>query len=283
MDTRDYEKAVKNATKVSKSLKDVMKNSATQSETNKNKIKVLAGEYASAKSKVAVLTTAFNKAAKEEGVTSERTRELARELEDAERESKDLKDQIDGLSKKADNAGDRFSKLGDALKKGLATAAKVGAAAIGAASTAIVSLTKQATENYAEYEQLVGGIETLLGRKGAKSLEEYAKMVGKSTKEVKKEYEALRASEIKALVNADKAYETAGMSANAYMETVTSFSASLLQSLGGDTQKAVDYADMAIRDMSDNANKMGTDMELIQNAYNGFAKGNFTIDLLSVA
>ena len=107
--------------------------------------------------------------------------------------------------------------------------------------------------------------------------------MGKSTQAVKKEYEALKTSEMKALANADKAYETAGMSANAYMETVTSFSASLLQSLGGDTQKAVDYADMAIRDMSDNANKMGTDMELIQNAYNGFAKGNFTIDLLSVA
>ena len=102
-------------------------------------------------------------------------------------------------------------------------------------------------------------------------------MVGKSTQAVKKEYEALRASEMKAIANADAAYETAGMSANAYMETVTSFSASLLQSLGGDTQKAVDYADMAIRDMSDNANKMGTDMELIQNAYNGFAKGNFTM------
>ena len=101
--------------------------------------------------------------------------------------------------------------------------------------------------------------------------------MGKSTQAVKKEYEALKTSEMKALANADKAYATAGMSANAYMETVTSFSASLLQSLGGDTKKAVDYADMAIRDMSDNANKMGTDMELIQNAYNGFAKQNYTM------
>ncbi len=182
-----------------------------------------------------------------------------------------------------DQASDKISSITSKLGNGLKTAAKVGTAAIGVASTAVVSLTKQATESYADYEQLVGGVETLLGRKGAKSLEEYAQMVGKSTKDVQKEYEALKASEIKAINNADKAYETAGMSANKYMETVTSFSASLLQSLDGDTQKAVDYADMAIRDMSDNANKMGTDMELIQNAYQGFAKGNFTIDLLSVA
>ena len=83
--------------------------------------------------------------------------------------------------------------------------------------------------------------------------------------------------------NAENAYKTAGMSANDYMETVTSFSASLIQSLGGDTQKAAEYADMAITDMSDNANKMGTDMEMIQNAYNGFAKQNFTINLMSAA
>ena len=83
--------------------------------------------------------------------------------------------------------------------------------------------------------------------------------------------------------NAENAYKTAGMSANDYMETVTSFSASLIQSLGGDTQKAAEYADMAITDMSDNANKMGTDMEMIQNAYNGFAKQNYTINLMSAA
>ena len=73
------------------------------------------------------------------------------------------------------------------------------------------------------------------------------------------------------------------MSANDYMERETYFSASLIQSLGGDTQKAADYADMAITDMSDNASKMGTDMEMIQNAYNGFAKQNFTINLMSAA
>ena len=255
MDTRDYEKAVKNATKVSKSLKDVMKNSATQSETNKNKIKVLAGEYASAKSKVAVLTTAFNKAAKEEGVTSERTRELARELEDAERESKDLKDQIDGLSKKADNAGDRFSKLGNALKKGLATATKVGTAAVGVAATGIVSLTKQAVENYAEYEQLVGGVDTLF-KNASQKVQRYA----------------------------SEAYRTAGMSANDYMANATAFSASLISALGGDTKKAAEYANRAMISMSDNANKMGTDIDSIVQTYQSLARGNFAmLDNLKLA
>jgi phage-related protein len=103
-------------------------------------------------------------------------------------------------------------------------------------------------KGYSEYEQLAGGVETLFG---------------KSSKTV--------------IDNAQKAYQTAGMSANEYMETVTGFSASLLQSLGGDTQKASEKADMAIRDMSDNANKMGTDIESIQNAYAGFSKQNFTL------
>ena len=247
-DTKDYEKAVKNATKVSKSLKDIMERSATQSETNKNKIKVLAGEYSSAKSKVAILTTAFNKAAKEEGVTAERTKQLAKELQEAEKESSDLKGQLDELTKKSKHAGDGFSKFGSALGKGLKTAAKIGTAAVGMASTAIVGLTKQAVESYAEYEQLVGGVETLF-KDSASKIEGFA----------------------------DRAYLTAGLSANEYMSTVTSFSASLLQSLGGDTEKAADYADMAVTDMADNANKMGTSMELIQNAYQGFAKANYTM------
>lgn len=247
-DTRDYEKAVKNATKVSKSLKDIMERSATQSETNKNKIKVLASEYSSAKAKVATLTTAFNKAAQEEGVTAERTKQLAKELQEAERESSDLKGQLDELTKKSKGAGDGFSKLGSALGKGLATAAKIGTAAVGAAASGIAALTGAAVKNYAEYEQLVGGVETLFG-KSADTVMKYA----------------------------ENAYKTAGLSANEYMATVTSFSASLLQSVGGDTDKAADYANRALTDMSDNANKMGTSMELIQNAYNGFAKANYTM------
>lgn len=147
-----------------------------------------------------------------------------------------------------DDASGKTHSFGEKLKSGLTTAAKVGVAAIGAASTAIGALTKQSIEGYAEYEQLVGGVETLF----------------KDSSDVVMEY-------------ANNAYKTAGLSANQYMETVTSFSASLLQSLDGDTQKAASVADMAITDMADNANKMGTSIEMIQNAYQGFAKQNYTM------
>lgn len=147
-----------------------------------------------------------------------------------------------------DEAGSKTSAFADKLKTGLATAAKVGAAGLATAAAGITALTKQSVENYAEYEQLVGGVETLFG-KSADTVMKYA----------------------------ESAYKTAGLSANEYMATVTSFSASLLQSVGGDTEKAADYANRALTDMSDNANKMGTSMELIQNAYNGFAKANYTM------
>ena len=147
-----------------------------------------------------------------------------------------------------EDASEKTSSFADKLKTGLATAAKVGTAAIGAAAAGIAALTKSSIEGYAEYEQLVGGVETLF----------------KASADVVQEY-------------ADNAYKTAGLSSNEYMNTVTSFSASLLQSLNGDTQAAAEYANTAITDMSDNANKMGTSMEMIQNAYQGFAKQNFTM------
>lgn len=150
-----------------------------------------------------------------------------------------------------DQASDKISNLSSKLGNGLKTAAKIGAAAVAAAGTAVVAIGKQAIEQYAEYEQLVGGVETLF-KQSADTVMGYA----------------------------ENAYKTAGMSANEYMSTVTSFSASLLQSLGGDTEAAAKYADMAITDMSDNANKMGTDMEMIQNAYQGFAKQNYTIKFI---
>ena len=147
-----------------------------------------------------------------------------------------------------DKASGQVETLSGKLKNGLVTAAKVGAAAVAAAGTAIIAIGKQAIEQYAEYEQLVGGVETLF-KQSSDTVMKYA----------------------------ENAYKTAGLSANKYMSTVTSFSASLLQSLGGDTEAAAKYADMAITDMSDNANKLGTDMSLIQNAYQGFAKGNMTM------
>lgn len=190
----------------------------------------------------------------------------------------DTKDYENGLNE----ASQKTSAFGEKIKSGLATAAKVGAAALSVASAGVVALTKAAVDNYAEYEQLVGGVETLFGA-GGKSIEEYAQSVGKTVDEVRSEYNKLMTSQETVFENANKAYKTAGLSANEYMETVTSFSASLLQSLGGDTEKAAQYANLAIVDMSDNANKMGTSMESIQYAYQGFAKQNYTINYLMSA
>lgn len=121
-------------------------------------------------------------------------------------------------------------------------------AAVGAAAAAVVKIGKDSLTMYADYEQLTGGIDTLFG-------DAYSSV----------------------MKNADNAYKTAGLSANSYMEQVTSFSASLLQATGKDTEKAASVADMAMTDMADNANKMGTSMESIQNAYQGFAKQNYTM------
>ena len=153
-----------------------------------------------------------------------------------------------------DQASRQVETIGSKLKGGLVTAAKVGAAAVASAGAAIVAIGKQAIDQYAEYEQLVGGVETLF----------------KQSADVVQQYAA-------------NAYKTAGLSANEYMNTVTSFSASLLQSLDGDTNAAAEKANLAITDMADNANKMGTSMEMIQNAYQGFAKQNYTINLMSAA
>ena len=112
---------------------------------------------------------------------------------------------------------------------------------------------------------------------GGRSVEEYAQSVGKSVSDIQGKYDSLMSAQNAVLENANKAYMTAGMSANEYMDTVTGFSASLISSLGGDTNKAADYANLALVDMSDNANKMGTDMESIKNAYQGFAKQNYTM------
>ncbi len=145
-----------------------------------------------------------------------------------------------------------------------------------AALTAGAAITKNAVEQYADYEQLVGGVETLFGA-GGQSLGEYAKSVGKTTQDAQKEYDSLMKAQETVLKNADNAYKTAGLSANEYMETVTGFSAALISSLDGDTEAAAKKADMAITDMADNANKMGSDISSIQNAYQGFAKQNYTM------
>ena len=155
---------------------------------------------------------------------------------------------------------------------------KIFAAGVGAAATGISALSTAAIKGYADYEQLVGGVETLFDNS-----EEMTMMqglltdVGYTAEEAAKKLAAMDDPVDTVMANAANAYKTAGLSANEYMETVTSFSASLIQSLGGNTAAAAEYADMAITDMSDNANKMGSSMESIQNAYQGFAKQNYTM------
>lgn len=166
------------------------------------------------------------------GITSAMKKELAStEKEIVNGSGSKIASGFSGLGKKA----------GAAFKTGLMVA---GTAAV----AGVVALVKNAASQFADYEQLVGGVDTLF--KGASNqVQQYAA----------------------------NAFQTAQISANEYMETVTSFSASLIQSLGGDTEKAAKYADSAIIDMADNANKMGTSMEMIQNAYQGFAKQNYTM------
>lgn len=147
-----------------------------------------------------------------------------------------------------DEVSDKVPAIGNKLKTGFAVAGKVAAVGIGAATTAVAGLTKAAVDGYADFEQLTGGVETLF-KTSSGQVEQYAQ----------------------------NAFKTSGLSANEYMETVTGFSASLLQSLGGDTEKAAEIADQAVIDMADNANKMGSDISMIQNAYQGFAKQNFTM------
>lgn len=184
---------------------------------------------------------------------------------------------IDEVGAAGDKAGEEGgSRAGGAFGKALGKAGQIAGAAVSAAAAAVGSLAKSAIEGYADTQQLVGGVETLFGA-GGLSLEDYAQSVGASVSEVRDEYNDLMSAQGTVLENAKNAYRTAGLSANEYMETATSFAASLVSALGGDTQAAAEMADMAVTDMADNANKMGSDMQSIQNAYQGFAKGNFTM------
>lgn len=185
-----------------------------------------------------------------------------------------LKSGLDDAKKEAKTFSSTLADVGKTGAKALGTALKAGAIA---STGAIVGLVKTATQGYAEFEQLYGGVETLFGAKGAQNVEEYAQMTGKSVDSVRGEFNKLMDAQNLVIENADKAYKTAGLSMNEYLSQATSFSASLLQSLNGDTVKTAKVTDMAIIDMADNANKMGTSIESIQNAYQGFAKQNYTM------
>lgn len=253
---------VKTETNISKYNQqlDQMQKEQAESDTAYGKLNKTIEEQ---QSKVDDLKAAYKNAVVQYGENSAEAKSLASEIEKLSGELADNKKKMDDAEKSADSLDKSIDEAGDSADeaaKGGFTVLKGAMANLVAEGISkaidglkelgrkVIDVGKQSIDNYANYEQLVGGVETLF-KGSAKIVEGYA----------------------------DRAYKTAGLSANNYMETVTSFSASLLQGLDGDTAKAAKIADKAILDMSDNANKMGTDIASLQNAYQGFAKGNFTM------
>ena len=205
--------------------------------------------------KVNELANAFAKSSQNIADNEIALSKMKTQLNQAEASMNTTKKNIEGLGDATEESGEKAKKGGDGytvFKNVLANLTTQGInlaiSAVKELGQAIINVGKQALSSYADYEQLVGGVETLF-KDSASVVEGYA----------------------------NEAYKTAGLSANQYMETVTSFSASMLQSLGNDTKKSAEMSNQAIIDMSDNANKMGTDMTMIQNAYQGFAKQNYTM------
>lgn len=232
------------------------------------------GVVAKAKTEWMNAATAANKMADRLADTEDALSKAGQETQSTEEETKKLGAAMEDTGQKSSVFGDmlKANLLGDAIKAAIGKTVDM----IKELGSAFVSLTKSSLEGYGNYEQLVGGVKTLFGTE-AGSVEEYAQSVDQSVAEVTDKYNSLLRSQETVLKNARDGWKTTGLSANAYMETVTSFAASLVSSLGGDTEKAAQYADMALVDMSDNANKMGTDMTSIQYAYQGFAKQNYTM------
>ena len=263
----EYRKALSNISNNLKVLSSEMKVVTSQYDANDRSIsnlskqnEVLSKKIDEQKQKVSTLKQALEDSKKETGENSTTTQKWQTDLNNAqaelnklERELNSNKTEMSNFGKAEEDVGEKTTRLGDIIKGNLISSAITsGIKALGSAmkevGSAVLNIGKQALDSYANYEQLVGGVDTLF-KDSSSTVQNYA----------------------------NNAYKTAGLSANEYMETVTSFSASLLQSLNGDTAKSAQVADMAITDMSDNAHKMGTDMTLIQNAYQGFAKQNYTM------
>lgn len=212
------------------------------------------------KAKLNDLKVQYGSVVLEQGKNSKESKALANEIKtlsgnikDNETKLKESTKAVDQFTDAEKGAGSETLKLGDLIKANLTSEVIIAgvkglANAMKSVASGLVNIGKEAIKNYADYEQLIGGVETLF-KESADVVEGYA----------------------------NNAYKTAGLSANEYMETVTSFSASLLQSLDGDTAKVAEVSNMAVTDMADNANKMGTSMSMIQSAYQGFAKQNYTM------
>ncbi len=245
---QDVNKEIAKSNAELKDLKSALKLDPKNTELLAQKQEVLAKEIKATTDRLNTLKQAQKEMGEYNSLTDEQKenyRALSAEISRTESSLKNLNKEFKESSKfNLNNLNESLTGIRELSTDLVKKFAKVGTAITGA----LTALGVASIKSYAEYEQLVGGVETLF-KESADDIKKYAQ----------------------------NAYKTAGLSANEYMETVTSFSASLIQSLEGDTQKATKYADMAITDMSDNANKMGTSMESIQNAYQGFAKQNYTM------
>ena len=264
---REYRNQINQIIQQSKTLESQMKlvassftTATTAEERNAKTSSVLSKQIDVQRERVKLLAEQTGKAAAKYGESNAKTQKWQQALNEAQAvlnkmqgdlrattaDLRSMDDEMDDGSRKALSFGDvlKANLASDVIVSGI----KAMASAIKEAGAALVDLGKQSIQGFAEQEQLIGGVDTLF-KKSSAQVQQYA----------------------------NEAYKTAGLSANQYMETVTSFSASLLQSMGGDTQAAAEKANRAITDMSDNANKMGTDMTSIQNAYQGFAKQNYTM------
>lgn len=264
---KEYRQQISQIIQQSKTLASEMKlvsasfTAATSAEDkNAKTAAVLNKQIATQRQYIAALAAQAGKAAATYGTNSVQAQKYEEQLNKArakllemQHALQDTEHGVKDLGKEMDNGGQKALSFGDLVKSNLASEAIIGgvklmASAIKEAAEALVDLSKQAIQGFAAQEQLIGGVDTLF-KESSKQVQQYA----------------------------NEAYKTAGLSANEYMKTVTGFSASLLQSLGGDTAKAAAYADRAVTDMSDNANKMGTNMASIQDAYQGFSKQNYTM------
>ena len=264
---REYRNQINQIIQQSKTLESQMKlvassftTATTAEEKNAKTAAVLSKQIDVQRERVKLLAEQTGKAAAKYGESDAKTQKWQQALNEAQAvlnkmqgdlrattaDLRSMDDEMDDGSRKALSFGDvlKANLASDVIVSGI----KAMASAIKEAGAALIDLGKQSIMGFAEQEQLIGGVDTLFKESSAQ-VQQYA----------------------------NDAYKTAGLSANQYMETVTSFSASLLQSLGGDTQAAAEKANRAIADMSDNANKMGTDMTSIQDAYQGFAKQNYTM------
>lgn len=290
-------KATKDSTSLGNAQKLLASNTEKANWAQKQEEKALSGATTTLqkyKDNLEKLKTAYVNSYVAKGKDAEETKKYGRLIEGLsqniskqERAMDEAKKSADALDKSQENLSKSTKKAGDEAKtssgKFLSMAKSMGGAVVKGvvagvtvASAAVAGLVAKSVQAYSTYEQLVGGVETLFGTQG-KTLEEYAQFTGKTVDEVKDKYKDLQEAESTVMKNAAEAYATAGLSANAYMEQITGFSASLVQSLEGDTVKAAEVGNRAIIDMSDNANKMGTDITMIQNAYQGFAKQNYTM------